>query len=449
MVHYAPSQLHLYLLDFKSGTEFKAYEHARLPHMKLLALDAMQEFGESILEDLVQEMTQRGDAFKQVGCSKVEEYVEKTGKELPRILVIMDEFQILYNDMTNRRVANNCAELTKRLVTEGRAFGIHLIMATQSTKVIGNLSLEAGTVEQMRVRIGMKCGESDARYLFSDQNDVKALQMMKGPIGTAVMNLEYTEEDNIGLRVAYCSKTAMEHYQETIATQFASVPYTLQIFEGGRTTDYFDFIKDNHRSSYDSTTTEIDMGVMIKVAPPFVLSIDRRKRHNLLICGSNERMTENIVTIMQLGILRNKAAKICDINGEWLVSEGFSGSLAEEIAGVMPRYRCCCTRKEIVLMIKELYDEYQCRKSGGTASPLFICIRNLQYLDIIQQILKGERVMEEEYLPVQPSATPSTSFDFGQSYNMSGDSSTEKLLAVINDGARQCLHEIKPKQPAK
>lgn len=435
MVHYAPSQLHLYLLDFKSGTEFKVYERARLPHMKLLALDAMQEFGESILEDLVEEMVRRSDAFKQYGCSKVEEYVEKTGSELPRILVIMDEFQILYNDMTNRRVANNCAELTKRLVTEGRAFGIHLVMATQSTKVIGGLALEAGTVEQMRIRIGMKCGESDARYLFGDRNDMKALQMMKGPIGTAVMNLEYTEDENIGLRVAYCGKEAMSAYQEAIEKEFASSAYTLQIFEGSRTVAYLDFIREHDRAPYESATTEIDMGIMIKVAPPFTLSVDRRKRHNLLICGANERMTENIVTVVQLGILRNRAAGIVDINGEWLVSENYEGSPSEELSAAVSRYKCCRTRAEIVATIRELHEEYLRRKAGSDAQPLFICIRDLQYLDIIQQMLKGERVMEADYLSAGVSgAADSGPFNFGQSFGMGGDSATEKLLAMINDG---------------
>ena len=435
MVHYAPSQLHLYLLDFKSGTEFKAYEHTRLPHMKLLALDAMQEFGESILEDLVQEMTNRGDAFKRVGCSKVEEYVERTGEELPRILVIMDEFQILYNDMTNRRVANNCAELTKRLVTEGRAFGIHLIMATQSTKVISNLSLEAGTVEQMRVRIGMKCGESDARYLFSDRNDMRALQMMKGPIGTAVMNLEYTEEDNVGLRVAYCSKTAMEQYQNEIATRYADVPYTLQTFEGGRTVDYLDYVRANNHLAYDGATTEIDMGIMIKVAPPFMLSVDRRKRHNILICGANERMCENITVGLQLGVLRNTSAQVIEMDGEWLVSDNYEDSLSSKIAEVVPGYRCCTSRKEIVIAIKDLHDEYLRRKNEGAGKPLFVFIRNLQYIDIVQQMLKDERVMEEDYIPAAPVENTGISFDFGQNYGMDSGSVSEKLLAVINDGA--------------
>lgn len=435
MIHYAPSQLHLYLLDFKSGTEFKAYENARLPHMKLLALDAMQEFGESILEDLVQEMTRRGDAFKLAGCSKVEEYVQMTGHELPRILVIMDEFQILYNDMTNRRVATNCAELTKRLVTEGRAFGIHLIMATQSTKVIGNLSLEAGTVEQMRVRIGMKCGESDARYLFSDQNDMKALQMMKGPIGTAVMNLEYTEEDNIGLRVAYCSKSAMEQYQDKIAQTFADAPYTLQIFEGGRTVDYLDYVTEHNRMPYESAATDIDMGIMIKVAPPFSLTVDRKKRHNLLICGSNERMTINLVTVYQLSVLRNRLARVIDIDGEWLVSESFEGSLAQELSECMPRYRCCIDRKSIVSAVKEVHEEYLRRKQDGFTAPLFVFIRNMQYIDIIQQMLKGERVVEEDYIPAAPK-TLADPFDFGLNVGSSNSNSvTDKLLTVINDGA--------------
>ena len=76
-------------------------------------------------------------------------------------------------------------------------------MATQSTKVIRDLTLQQGTIEQMRVRIGLKCGEDDARYLFTDRNDVKALELMKGPIGTAVLNQEYMESSNVGFRTAY------------------------------------------------------------------------------------------------------------------------------------------------------------------------------------------------------------------------------------------------------
>lgn len=123
---------------------------------------------------------------------------------MPRILVIMDEFQILFDDSTNRKVAMRSANHAKRIVTEGRAYGVHLLMATQSTNIISTLTLDRGTIEQMRVRIGLKCGEDDARYLFSDRYERDALDKMVGPKGTAVMNPDYTEQyGNTGLRVAF------------------------------------------------------------------------------------------------------------------------------------------------------------------------------------------------------------------------------------------------------
>ena len=83
-------------------------ESVKLPHIQLLALDAMQEFGESILENLVAEMDQTcpgHSKMMQKGVTKIKDYVELTGKPMPRIVVIMDEFQILFNDATNRKVA--------------------------------------------------------------------------------------------------------------------------------------------------------------------------------------------------------------------------------------------------------------------------------------------------------------------------------------------------------
>ena len=119
MVNCSPEQLHLYLMDFKGGTEFKIYESQRLPHINLIALDAMQEFGESILENLVQEMEERSRIFKEAGgYTKVQDYVEGTGLPMPRILIIMDEFQILFNDSTNRKVAINCANLAKLVLCQ-------------------------------------------------------------------------------------------------------------------------------------------------------------------------------------------------------------------------------------------------------------------------------------------------------------------------------------------
>ena len=144
---------------------------------------------------------------------------------MPRILVIMDEFQILFDSGTNRKVAERCANLAKKIVTEGRSYGVHLLMATQSTKIISTLTLDRGTIEQMRIRVGLKCGEDDTRYLFGDTHCSDAMKKMEGPRGTAVLNEDYTENNpNVGLRVAFCNDETKKYYLKQISEKFADSP---------------------------------------------------------------------------------------------------------------------------------------------------------------------------------------------------------------------------------
>jgi len=439
MLCHSPDELHLYLMDFKSGTEFKIYESVKLPHVQLLALDAMQEFGESILENLVDEMLRRGDLFKNAGQTSLSGYVNSTGSPLPRILVIMDEFQVLYNDSANRKVAMNCAELTKRIVTEGRAFGIHLIMATQSTKVISDLTLSHAIIEQMRVRVGLKCGEDDVRYLFSDRNDTKALEMMKGPIGTAVMNLEYMESSNIGFRTAYCSKEAQTGYLSQIAEKFADRPIATQIFEGNRTVMLIDHLKQNQIGLSVESVIKIPMGTLIKVAPPFDMQFDRRRRHNLLVCGANERMSENLTNLLMFSALLNTNTEVFCMDGESLMGESVSTSLYNCLANFSVRFNVANSRAEIVSFVNDLFTAYSERKKSGEMKQTLVVVKNMQFLDIVKKMFRGESVDESEFGISSNSSDDSSGggFDFGTSedYSYSSLSVTEKLLQLIDDGS--------------
>lgn len=450
MLHYSPDQLHLYLMDFKSGTEFKIYESVKLPHIQLLALDAMQEFGESILENLVAEMERRGNLFKEAGQTSLRGYKQATGKPLPRILVIMDEFQILFNDSTNRKVAMNCAELTKRIVTEGRAFGIHLLMATQSTKVISDLTLSHGTIEQMRIRIGLKCGENDARYLFSDQNDTKALSMMKGPIGTAVMNLDYTEQPNIGFRAAYCDDKTQHELLDLISKTFADRPSTLQTFEGGRTTDLLDYFQSSQITCTDEMPVRIHMGTLIKVAPPFAISIDKKKKHNLLICGANERMANMIANNYMISALLNANATVYCIDGDKLVGDDGSADFYETVSEYATGFKVAEDRADIIRFVNEVYQSFLSRKKQSSNEVIFLVIKNLQFLDIVKTMFKGEQIDESEFIdevsnePQVDSANPFaavTSF-FENKSNDDGISVGEKLLKLVSDGSGFGIHFV-------
>lgn len=451
MLHYSPNELHLYLMDFKSGTEFKIYESVKLPHIQLLALDAMQEFGESILENLVKEMEHRGELFKEVEQTKLKGYIQATGKPLPRILVIMDEFQILYNDSTNRKVANNCAELTKRLITEGRAYGIHLFMATQSTKVITDLTLSTGTIEQMRIRVGLKCGENDARYLFTDQHDSKALSMMKGPTGTAVVNYDYTEKENIGFRVAYCDDETQKFYLQMISKKFADVPDTLQIFEGSRTVKLTDHLYKNAIGYTNEIPICIPMGMLIKVAPPFVFTIDKKKKHNLLVCGSSERMTDVIINNYIIGALLNKNVRIYCIDGDLMVGEASSQSLYDVYSASTPRFKLAVDRGDIINFIKEIYHLYQTRKKQKSNEVIFCIIKNLQFLDIVKSMFKGDIIEESDYIEDESVvAEEASSLDpfaalnnmFANRSNSDEISCEERIKKMIEDGSGFGIHFV-------
>lgn len=436
MLNYAPDKLNLYLMDFKSGTEFKIYESVKLPHIKLLALDAMQEFGESILENLVAEMEKRGELFKSVGQTNLKGYCENPGRSLPRILVVMDEFQILFNDSTNRKIALNCAELTKRIVTEGRAFGIHLLMATQSTKVIRDLTLQQGTIEQMRIRIGLKCGEDDARYLFSDKNDTKALEMMKGPIGTAVLNNEYIEESNIRFRAAYFNHDMQEKYLKIIAEKFKDIDSKPQIFEGNRTVNMSDYLDSINATIYESPFTKIYLGEKIKVAPPFILDIDKRKKHNVLICGSNERMNENIVNQYLLSISLNRKAIIYLFDGDMIVGDNSYQETYEAYKQLGERFILAHDRGDIITSIRSIYDVFNKKKKSNNDESIFVVIKNLQWLDIVQKMLKDESIDESEYIQEEPKEEVTTSpFDWGIDEGSSSESISSMLRKMIDEGA--------------
>ncbi len=444
ILHYRPDELNLYLMDFKNGTEFKVYENYRIPHIKLLALDAMQEFGESILENLVAEMDTRSTRFKDAGASNLSEYKKATGSPMPRILVVMDEFQILFNESQNRKVARSCAELTKRLVTEGRSFGMHLIMATQSTTIIPELSLSGGVIEQMRIRIGLKCGENDANYLFKD-NAGKALDRMKGPVGTAVMTSDYTEKESIGFRVAFCDDDFRVNCLKVIEEEFRSCEYDMQTFEGGRVKKLFERYADSRGDDEGGAGIAVEIGEPIKVAPPLKIVFDKKRRHNVLICGSDECMADNIFNEFMLGALKGGKADVYCMDGDVLVDEDSFMPFYRQYQRPGSRFRLAQDNSDIVKYLNEVYEQFTQRKKRRGDSVIFVAIRNLQYLELCQKLLKGEYVDENEYADTAREAQEGGSddfFDFLGGSPGTGEGLADKFSRLTSEGTTFGIHFV-------
>jgi hypothetical protein len=163
----SPEQVEFYLVDFKKGVEFKCYGSWRLPHARVVAIESDREFGLSVLQRVDDELRRRGDLFRKVGAQDLAGYKRAGGSEpVPRSLLMIDEFQEFFTE--EDRVSQGAAVLLDRIVRQGRAFGIHVLLGSQTLG--GAFTLARATIGQMVIRIALQCNEADA-YLIMDQDN--------------------------------------------------------------------------------------------------------------------------------------------------------------------------------------------------------------------------------------------------------------------------------------
>ncbi len=162
-----PDQVEFYLIDFKKGVEFKSYATARLPHARVVAIESDREFGLSVLQRVDEELRRRGELFRRAGVQDIAGYRRSAGAgPMPRTLLLIDEFQEFF--VEEDRIAQSANLLLDRIVRQGRAFGIHVMLGSQTLG--GAYTLARATMGQMVVRIALQSNEADA-YLIMDENN--------------------------------------------------------------------------------------------------------------------------------------------------------------------------------------------------------------------------------------------------------------------------------------
>ncbi|MEO2090721.1 MAG: FtsK/SpoIIIE domain-containing protein, partial [Gemmataceae bacterium] len=179
---YSPDEAELYLIDFKKGVEFKLYAEHQLPHARVVAIESEREFGLSVLQRLDGILRERGEEFRRAGVNDVAGFREaRPGVKLPRILLVVDEFQEFF--VEDDKLSQEAALLLDRLVRQGRAFGVHVLLGSQTLG--GAFSLARSTIDQMAVRIALQCSEADAQLILSKENT--AARLLTRP-GEAIYN---------------------------------------------------------------------------------------------------------------------------------------------------------------------------------------------------------------------------------------------------------------------
>ncbi len=233
---YSPDEVELYLVDFKKGVEFKIYTSLELPHARVVAIESEREFGLSVLQRLDHEITTRGEKYRLAGVQDLNAYREAVpDARMPRVLLIVDEFQEFFTE--DDKIAQEAARLLDRLVRQGRAFGIHVLLGSQT--IGGAYSLARSTIDQMAVRIALQCSEADAHLILSDDNS--AARLLSRP-GEAIYNdANGRVEGNDPFQVVWLGEDQRERYLtrlQELNQQRPTLPRPpMVVFEGNAAAD--------------------------------------------------------------------------------------------------------------------------------------------------------------------------------------------------------------------
>ena len=298
----SPEQVEFYLVDFKKGVEFKAYATARLPHARVIAIESDREFGLSVLQRVDEELKRRGDLFRKLGVQDIPGYKRNGGTEaMPRSLLMIDEFQEIF--VEDDRISQAAAVLLDRIVRQGRAFGIHVILGSQTLG--GAYTLARTTIGQMVVRIALQCNEADA-YLIMDENNA-APRLLSRP-GEGIYNDSAgASEGNSPFQAVWIGDAERDEelkHVRALADKM-STPYSGPIvFEGNAPAD----ARENHllRALLEapviqpSPNTRIWLGAPNSIKGPTEAVFQKRSGNNLLMVGQRD---ESVLAMLSLALL--------------------------------------------------------------------------------------------------------------------------------------------------
>lgn len=129
----------LYLVDFKQGVEFAPYAGLNHPVIKALAVESVPEFGYAVLRHIEDKIKAISELFISNSVKNWKEYYNATGKVIPVTIIILDEFQHLFDT----DVGKDCARIIEVIAKEGGAFNVHVILSTQSISNVNGLTAAA------------------------------------------------------------------------------------------------------------------------------------------------------------------------------------------------------------------------------------------------------------------------------------------------------------------
>ncbi|MEO1497314.1 MAG: FtsK/SpoIIIE domain-containing protein [Planctomycetota bacterium] len=384
-LHYSPDELEFYLVDFKKGVEFKSYATHRMPHARVIAIESEREFGLSVLERLDEELKRRGERFRAEGVQNLADYrANRPDESTPRILLIIDEFQELF--VEDDKLAAESSLLMDRLVRQGRAFGMHVVLGTQT--LAGAYSLARSTLGQVAVRVALECSEADAHLILSDERNTAA-RFLSRP-GEAIYNAQNgLITANEPFQVVWLPDNERRLWLDALDERRhrLELPAPEQVvFEGNAPADPLTnrplaAVLDGETAPAVAGTRRAWLGAAVAIKPPAAAEFARRPGANLIAVGAQEADIIGVTTTTAVSLVA------ADEGARLVVLDASRGGEAGH--GVWPDVAAALGQPQAVRVeaddagalsttLTELTDELKRRESAGQtdAPPVYLVLHN-------------------------------------------------------------------------
>jgi hypothetical protein len=409
---YGPDEVEFYLIDFKKGVEFKTYATHELPHARAIAVESDREFGLSVLQRIDAELTRRGELFRKLGVQDLAAYrdiaerrvgfsrpqesdggLKPTLHALPRTLLIIDEFQEFFSE--DDKLGQDAALLLDRLVRQGRAFGIHVLLGSQT--IGGTSGLARSTIGQMAVRIALQTSEADSQMILGDNNS--AARLLSRP-GEAIYNDQGgLIEANSPFQVAWLPDEKREIYLQRVHEKARQVDGNGQhplpiVFEGNAPAD----IRKNGKLAASLSVSQSAqtlptaprawLGEPVAIKDPTALVLRRQSGANAILVGQQEESALALLVSSMISL----AAQHPKTQAKFVVLDGtpadspLSGTFAR-IAPALPHDVRIVDYRATSDAIVEIATEMQKRQDEqlNNAPSIYLLVYGLQRYRVLRK----------------------------------------------------------------
>jgi hypothetical protein len=406
----SPEQVEFYLVDFKKGVEFKCYASKRLPHARVVAIESDREFGLSVLQRVDEELKRRGDLFRQLGVQDLAGYKRAGGTEpIPRTLLLIDEFQEFF--VEDDKVSQTASLLLDRIVRQGRAFGIHVLLGSQTLG--GAYTVARTTLGQMVIRIALQCNEADAYLIMDDTNP--APRLLSRP-GEGIYNdMAGALEGNSPFQAVWLPEEVRDEFlakvRERADRNGKEYPGPI-VFEGNAPADVRENALLRHlleaKTLRPAPLARFWLGTPNSIKGPTEAVFRRQSGNNLLIVGQRD---EAILAVVSLSLL-SLAAQHVPGAARFIVLDATppgtpQRDYLERVVQAVAHPVTLVKQSELQALMKELEEERKRRADDpnpDAAPPVFLFIYGLQRFNKLRYEEDFGFSGTDEEKPINPAA---------------------------------------------